>query len=166
MTLLSVEEVRVEFGGIVALADLSFTIDEGQICALIGPNGAGKTTLFNCVSRLYETSAGRIVFAGDNLLRMPAYRVAAKGVARTFQNLASFPALTVVENVMVGAHAAGDEPDPAQGRARTPRAVVARPSRHALRGRASLRHVEARRDRARARRRAQSCCASTNPPRV
>jgi branched-chain amino acid transport system ATP-binding protein len=107
VTLLSVEEVRVEFGGIVALADLSFTIDEGQICALIGPNGAGKTTLFNCVSRLYETSAGRIVFAGDNLLRLPAYRVAAKGVARTFQNLALFPALTVVENVMVGAHARG-----------------------------------------------------------
>ncbi len=112
MTLLSVEEVRVEFGGIVALADLSFTIDEGQICALIGPNGAGKTTLFNCVSRLYETSAGRIVFAGDNLLRLPAYRVAAKGVARTFQNLALFPALTVVENVMVGAHAAGERAGP------------------------------------------------------
>ena len=104
MTLLSVEEVRVEFGGIVALADLSFTIDEGQICALIGPNGAGKTTLFNCVSRLYETTAGRINFDGVNLLRLPAYRVAERGVARTFQNLALFPALTVVENVMVGAH--------------------------------------------------------------
>ncbi|MCU1466520.1 MAG: transporter related protein, partial [Actinomycetia bacterium] len=59
MALLSVENVRVEFGGIVALADLSFTIDPGQICALIGPNGAGKTTLFNCVSRLYEVTSGR-----------------------------------------------------------------------------------------------------------
>ena len=59
MALLSVEDVRVEFGGIVALADLSFTIDEGQICALIGPNGAGKTTLFNCVSRLYQPTSGQ-----------------------------------------------------------------------------------------------------------
>ena len=61
--LLSVEDVRVEFGGIVALADLTFTIEEGQICALIGPNGAGKTTLFNCLSRLYEPSSGRITLS-------------------------------------------------------------------------------------------------------
>ena len=104
MPLLSVEEVRVEFGGIVALSDLTFTIDEGEICALIGPNGAGKTTLFNCVSRLYECSAGRIIFDGNNLLKLPPHRVAELGIARTFQNLALFPALSVVENVMVGAH--------------------------------------------------------------
>ena len=104
MTLLSVDGVRVEFGGIVALADLSFTIDEGQICALIGPNGAGKTTLFNCVSRLYQPSEGRIELDGVDLLSLPAHRIARVGIARTFQNLALFPALTVVENVMVGAH--------------------------------------------------------------
>jgi len=103
VTLLTVDGVRVEFGGIVALADLSFTIDEGQICALIGPNGAGKTTLFNCVSRLYQPSAGRIELDGRNLLAMAAHRIARAGIARTFQNLALFPALTVVENVMVGA---------------------------------------------------------------
>jgi branched-chain amino acid transport system ATP-binding protein len=103
--LLAVDEVRVEFGGIVALADLSFTVDEGQICALIGPNGAGKTTLFNCVSRLYEPTSGSIRFGGTSLLGEPAHRIATHGITRTFQNLALFPALTVLENVMLGAHA-------------------------------------------------------------
>jgi branched-chain amino acid transport system ATP-binding protein len=105
--LLSVEEVHVEFGGIVALADLSFTIDEGEICALIGPNGAGKTTLFNCVSRLYHPTSGRIVFDGHQLLRMPAHRIAGLGIARTFQNLALFPALSVLDNVLVGGYTHG-----------------------------------------------------------
>ena len=76
MPLLMVDDVRVEFGGIVALADLSFTIDEGQICALIGPNGAGKTTLFNCVSRLYQPSSGVIRLRDLDLLRLPAHREA------------------------------------------------------------------------------------------
>jgi len=107
VTLLSVEDVRVEFGGIVALADLSFAIDEGQICALIGPNGAGKTTLFNCLSRLYQPTSGRIAFDGVDLLARPPHRIAKLGIARTFQNLALFPALTVAQNVMVGAHARG-----------------------------------------------------------
>ena len=104
MALLSVEELRAEFGGIVALADLSFTVDAGQICALIGPNGAGKTTLFNCVSRLYEAKAGRIDFDGHDLLALPAHGIARAGIARTFQNLALFPALTVIDNVLVGGY--------------------------------------------------------------
>ena len=107
MALLTVDHVRVEFGGIVALADLSFTIDAGQICALIGPNGAGKTTLFNCVSRLYQPKEGEIEFDGRDLLAVPAHRIARMGIARTFQNLALFPALTVSQNVMVGAHSRG-----------------------------------------------------------
>jgi branched-chain amino acid transport system ATP-binding protein len=107
VALLTVEGVRVEFGGIVALADLSFTIDAGQICALIGPNGAGKTTLFNCVSRLYQPKEGSIDFDGRDLLALPAHRIAHAGIARTFQNLALFPALTVAQNVMVGAHSRG-----------------------------------------------------------
>ena len=107
MTLLSVEDVRVEFGGIVALADLTFTIDQGQICALIGPNGAGKTTLFNCLSRLYQPSSGAIVFEGKSVLSMPAHRIARVGMARTFQNLALFPALSVAENVLVGGYSRG-----------------------------------------------------------
>ena len=104
MALLSVDELRAEFGGIVALADLSFTVDAGQICALIGPNGAGKTTLFNCVSRLYEPKAGRIDFDGRDLLALPAHGIARAGIARTFQNLALFPALTVLDNVLVGGY--------------------------------------------------------------
>ena len=77
LALLTVEDVRVEFGGIVALADLSFTIDEGQICALIGPNGAGKTTLFNCVSRLYQPTSGRHRRStASDLLALPAHRIA------------------------------------------------------------------------------------------
>jgi branched-chain amino acid transport system ATP-binding protein len=104
VALLSVEELRAEFGGIVALDDLSFTAELGQICALIGPNGAGKTTLFNCVSRLYEPKSGRIVFRDQNLIDLPAHRIAREGIARTFQNLALFPALTVLENVLVGGY--------------------------------------------------------------
>ena len=107
MALLTVDHIRVEFGGIVALADLSFTIDEGTTCALIGPNGAGKTTLFNCVSRLYQPKEGSIEFDGRDLLALPAYRIARVGISRTFQNLALFQALTVVQNVMVGAHSRG-----------------------------------------------------------
>ena len=107
MALLSVEDVRVQFGGIVALSDLSFVVDAGQICALIGPNGAGKTTLFNCVSRLYRPTSGQITYAGTNLLTVPAHRIAHLGIARTFQNLALFPALTVVDNVLVGGYAQG-----------------------------------------------------------
>ena len=104
MALLSVEELRAQFGGIVALTDLSFTVDLGEICALIGPNGAGKTTLFNCVSRLYEPRAGRITFDRHDLLALPAHGIARAGIARTFQNLALFPALSVLENVLVGGY--------------------------------------------------------------
>ena len=107
MPLLTVREVGVRFGGVTALDGLSFDIEAGQICALIGPNGAGKTTLFNCLSRLYEVDSGSITFDGTDLLALSPHRVARVGVARTFQNLALFPALTVLENVMVGAHTEG-----------------------------------------------------------
>ena len=103
MPLLEVVDVSVRFGGIVALDDLSFTIDESEICGLIGPNGAGKTTLFNVVSRIYEPTTGSINFDGRSLLEVPAHGIAGAGVARTFQNLALFPTMTVLENVMVGA---------------------------------------------------------------
>jgi branched-chain amino acid transport system ATP-binding protein len=104
LALLDVREVSVRFGGVVALDDLSFTIEEGQICGLIGPNGAGKTTLFNVVSRIYEPVSGRVEFDGRDLLATQAHGIAKLGVARTFQNLALFPRLSVLENVMVGAH--------------------------------------------------------------
>lgn len=104
MALLEVRSVSVRFGGVVALDDLSFDIAEGEICGLIGPNGAGKTTLFNVVSRIYEPQSGEITFDGEDLLNVHAHGIAGRGVARTFQNLALFPRLSVLENVMVGAH--------------------------------------------------------------
>ncbi len=105
--LLDVSGVTVTFGGIVALDGLSFAIKPGQICGLIGPNGAGKTTMFNVVSRIYEPSSGSVVFDGKDLLAVPAHEIAHLGIARTFQNLALFPTMSLLENVMVGAHSQG-----------------------------------------------------------
>src|SRR3954467_4615672 len=94
----------MRFGGVVALDGPSFSVEEGGICGLIGPNGAGKTTLFNCVSRLYTPQEGAIAFAGEDLLARRAHEIAGLGIARTFQNLALIHALTVRDNVMLGAH--------------------------------------------------------------
>jgi branched-chain amino acid transport system ATP-binding protein len=102
--LLSVRGITLRFGGIVALDDVSFDVMPGQIAGLIGPNGAGKTTLFNCLSRLYQPGAGDIVFEGRSLLTVPRHRIAAVGIGRTFQNVALFDRMTVLENVMVGRH--------------------------------------------------------------
>ncbi|MBU3717944.1 MAG: ABC transporter ATP-binding protein [Actinobacteria bacterium] len=105
--MLDVSGVTVTFGGIVALDGLSFAIKPGQICGLIGPNGAGKTTMFNVVSRIYQPSSGSVVFDGKDLLSVPAHEIAHLGIARTFQNLALFPTMSLLENVMVGAHSQG-----------------------------------------------------------
>jgi branched-chain amino acid transport system ATP-binding protein len=107
VALLDVQRVSVRFGGITALDELSFDIDDGQICGLIGPNGAGKTTMFNVVSRIYQPTAGRVTFAGRDLLRARADTISRVGITRTFQNLALWPGLSVLENVMVGAHSKG-----------------------------------------------------------
>jgi branched-chain amino acid transport system ATP-binding protein len=104
VALLDVLEVTVRFGGIMALDSLSFDIDQGQICGLIGPNGAGKTTMFNVVSRIYQPTSGRITFDGRDLLEARPDTITKIGITRTFQNLALWPGLTVLENVMVGAH--------------------------------------------------------------
>ena len=101
--LLEVSDVSVRFGGIVALDKVSFGIEAGQIAGLIGPNGAGKTTLFNCLSRLYECE-GSIRFDGHPILELPRHRIAALGIGRTFQNVALFSKMSVLENVMVGRH--------------------------------------------------------------
>jgi branched-chain amino acid transport system ATP-binding protein len=102
--ILGIEGLSVRFGGIVALDGVSFDVHKGQICGLIGPNGAGKTTLFNCLSRLYASDAGDIRFQGRSLVNLPRHAIAALGIGRTFQNLALFRTMTVLENVMVGAH--------------------------------------------------------------
>ena len=90
----------------VALDGLSFSIEEGQICALIGPNGAGKTTLFNVVSRVYDPTSGTVSYEGKDLTKLQAHQIAKEGIGRTFQNLALWKGLTVLENVMVGMHTA------------------------------------------------------------
>ena len=105
---LEVRDVAVHFGGIVALDGVSFDIPKDLIVGLIGPNGAGKTTLFNCLSRLYTPNAGEILFKGRSLLGLPANRIASLGIGRTFQNLALFPTLSVLDNVMIGGHSRTD----------------------------------------------------------
>jgi branched-chain amino acid transport system ATP-binding protein len=104
MPLLQVRDVAVRFGGIVALDGVSFDVAAESIVGLIGPNGAGKTTLFNCVSRLYACDRGDILFDGRSLLAAPRHRIAALGIGRTFQNVALFGSMSVLENVMLGAH--------------------------------------------------------------
>ena len=102
--LLAVRDVSVVFGGIVALNGVSFDMHKGQVLGLIGPNGAGKTTLFNCLSRLYQPSSGDILMEGVSILKRPAHKIAEIGIGRTFQNVALFPNLSVLDNVRVGTH--------------------------------------------------------------
>ncbi|HET7572399.1 MAG TPA: ABC transporter ATP-binding protein [Gaiellaceae bacterium] len=104
MGLLALENARLRFGGIVALDDVSFEVEEGTIAGLIGPNGAGKTTAFNAITRLYRLDGGDVLFAGRSLRRTAPSQVIRLGVARTFQNVELFPTMTVLENVLVGAH--------------------------------------------------------------
>ena len=104
MGLLSLENARLRFGGIVALDDVSMNVEEGTIAGLIGPNGAGKTTAFNVITCLYRLESGDVVFDGKSLKRTPPSRVVHIGIARTFQNVELFPLMTVLENVLVGAH--------------------------------------------------------------
>jgi branched-chain amino acid transport system ATP-binding protein len=104
MGLLELKDASLRFGGIVALDEVSFDVREGSIFGLIGPNGAGKTTAFNVITRLYRIDSGDIVFDEHSLLRTPPSRVVKLGIARTFQNVEIFPTMTVLENVLVGAH--------------------------------------------------------------
>lgn len=103
-TFLAVRDLTMRFGGITALDGVSFDVVEGCVAGLIGPNGAGKTTCFNCITRLYQPTSGSIEFKGEDLLRWPAHTVAKRRIARTFQNVALFDRMTVLENVLVGYH--------------------------------------------------------------
>ena len=105
MALLSMRNISLRFGGIVALDDVSIDVEKGQIAGLIGPNGAGKTTAFNVITRLYRPDKGDLAFDGESLLRMPAHQIVRHGISRTFQNVELFTTMTVLENVLVGADA-------------------------------------------------------------
>jgi branched-chain amino acid transport system ATP-binding protein len=102
--ILTINNLTIRFGGIVALENVSFSVERDEICGIIGPNGAGKTTLFNCLSRLNSYASDAIAFEGNALAHLPPWQMAPLGIGRTFQNLALFDSLSVVENIMLGAH--------------------------------------------------------------
>jgi branched-chain amino acid transport system ATP-binding protein len=105
--LLSLRDVSIQFGGVTALDGVSFDVRAGRVCGLIGPNGAGKTTLFNCITRIYQPTGGSITWEGGDLLALRPHRLAAAGIARTFQNLALFGDMSVIDNAMVGGTSQG-----------------------------------------------------------
>jgi branched-chain amino acid transport system ATP-binding protein len=104
MALLDVRDLSVRFGGVVALDRVSFSVEAGEVVGLIGPNGAGKTTLFNVITRVYRPSTGGVSVDGSPVLKMAPHEVIRRGVVRTFQNLALFRSMTVLDNVLVGDH--------------------------------------------------------------
>ena len=101
---LRVEGVAKQFGGVTAVDDVSLTVREGEILSVIGPNGAGKTSLLNMVSGFYQPDRGRIAFEGEDITNLPPSRIAELGIARTFQNIALFKGMTVLDNLMLGRH--------------------------------------------------------------
>ncbi|WP_425043693.1 ABC transporter ATP-binding protein [Primorskyibacter sp. S87] len=104
MSLLELKDVTLKFGGLTAVDNLSFSVEEGEVFAIVGPNGAGKSTVFNLISRFYDPYAGSIRFDGHDLLKVKPSGVAAYGVARTFQNIELFDHATVLQNLLVGRH--------------------------------------------------------------
>ena len=104
MTLFAMEHVSLSFGGVLAVQDVSFEVNEGEVFSIIGPNGAGKTTLFNLISRLYNPDQGKLAFAGKDITRVPTHRIAELGIARTFQNTELFEHETVLKNLLIGKH--------------------------------------------------------------
>ena len=104
MPLMEISGLTLRFSGITAIENLSFTIDEGSVTSLIGPNGAGKTSVFNCLTGFYKATSGNIAFNGKSIVNTKPYKITHMGVIRTFQNVRLFKNMTVLENVMSGAH--------------------------------------------------------------
>jgi branched-chain amino acid transport system ATP-binding protein len=104
MNLLEIKSLSKKFGGLTALESVDFAVEGGTVTGLIGPNGAGKTTLFNCITGLHPPTAGEVCFRGETVLGLPPHRLTERGMARTFQGIRLFSEMTVLENVMVGAH--------------------------------------------------------------
>jgi branched-chain amino acid transport system ATP-binding protein len=104
MSLLQVEGLSIHFGGVKAVDNISFSVEPGEVFTIVGPNGAGKSTIFNLISRLYEPTAGRIMFDGRDITRLPAHDIAGIGIARTFQNIELFDHSSVLQNLLIGRH--------------------------------------------------------------
>jgi branched-chain amino acid transport system ATP-binding protein len=104
MSLFHAEAISISFGGIRAVDAVSFDVEPGEVFSIIGPNGAGKTTIFNLISRIYQPTAGRLVFDGQDITRTPAHRIAGLGIARTFQNIELFTNATLLQNLLIGRH--------------------------------------------------------------
>ena len=117
--LLELQELRKAFGGVHAVRDLSFTVQEGEILGMIGPNGSGKTTTFNLITGFFPPDAGRVVLAGENITGRPPYDICRRGVCRTFQLAKPFHDLTVLRNVTIGSFLGTRDPQEAEARAWT-----------------------------------------------
>ncbi|SKA15499.1 branched-chain amino acid transport system ATP-binding protein [Enhydrobacter aerosaccus] len=104
MSFFSVEGISLQFGGLKAVDNVSFDIAQGEVFTIIGPNGAGKTSIFNLISRLYDSTSGKLVFEGQDITQVPAHRIARLGIARTFQNIELFENATMLANLLVGRH--------------------------------------------------------------
>ncbi len=100
----ALEDISISFGGLQAVADCSFGIQNGEIFALIGPNGAGKTTIFNIINAIYKPDSGRVLLEGQDLVSLKPHQIARRGIARTFQNIELFSEMSVLENILVGRH--------------------------------------------------------------
>ena len=104
MSFLAVQDISIHFGGVKAVQDLSFSVEQGEVFSIVGPNGAGKTTIFNLISRIYDTTKGSIYFKGQDITRLATNQVAQSGIARTFQNIELFENETVLNNLLIGCH--------------------------------------------------------------
>ena len=104
MSLLRAQNLSVHFGGVKAVQDVSFDVNEGEVFSIVGPNGAGKTTIFNLVSRIYDVTGGEIFFDEEEITNVPTHQVAERGIARTFQNTELFDQESVLNNLLIGCH--------------------------------------------------------------
>jgi len=104
MSLLTADTIGKTFGGVIALKDVSLTVEKGEIVGMIGPNGSGKTTFINNLSGLYAPTSGQFMFNGEDITGLPAHVITGKGISRTFQNLRVFPNISVLENILIGLH--------------------------------------------------------------